>query len=136
MESELVWLAGWLEGEGSFTVYTQAGRTRPQVQVQASSTDRDVVEHAARVMGVKVHGPYAPSCSNFLAKKQRYMVKLYGKPAQDLCEQLLPLMGERRSARIKELLAIPVATFPNLSRDSRTGRMIPVIPHFELAMMA
>ena len=48
---DLYWLAGWLEGEGSFTFNTG---TKPYIsnspRISSVSTDRDVVNRAATMM--------------------------------------------------------------------------------------
>lgn len=87
------WLAGLLEGEGSFTT---SGST---VTVELLMTDLDVVNRAAELMGTSVHVPkLQPN------RKQTYRARLYGARAKTLARELYPLMGIRRQARITELL--------------------------------
>jgi hypothetical protein len=54
-EVELAWLAGLLEGEGSFIVArpaTPSGRSeRVRITISLQMTDRDVVERAHRIVG-------------------------------------------------------------------------------------
>src|SRR3990167_10221228 len=56
---DLYWLAGWLEGEGSFTFNTG---TKPYIsnspRISSVSTDRDVVNRAATIMNTHLLGPY------------------------------------------------------------------------------
>lgn len=47
---DLLWLAGYLEGEGSFTSPTPSAPNRPRIQVAA--TDEDVVQRTAVLWGV------------------------------------------------------------------------------------
>lgn len=50
-ENEAAWLAGLLEGEGSFiTLQLPDGRERPIISLQM--TDQDVVERAAQIVGI------------------------------------------------------------------------------------
>lgn len=123
---ELKWLAGYLEGEGYFVVYRQKGRKHPQCHIGVHSTDRDVIQKVARLIGGKVYGPYAPSRTNFVGSKPRHVTQVYGTKAQRLAKQLLSYMGKRRAAKIRHLLSIKVATFPNLARDPATGRTVAV----------
>ena len=94
---ELSWVAGLLEGEGSFH---HKGKC---VIVQLSMTDRDVVAKAAQLIGSKAVGYKRPSrpCG-----KPMFYCYLGGDRADVLMQQLLPFMGERRSMRIRELLEL------------------------------
>lgn len=49
-QSDLLWLAGWLEGEGCFTQYRNY-RTKCPV-VMAGCTDADVIERVGRLFNV------------------------------------------------------------------------------------
>ncbi len=106
---ELGWLAGILEGEGTFGVFTQAGRARAQVAIQLSSTDYDVILRAACLFGTNMNGPYKPSCSNFVGHKMRYCTRVHGRKAQEIAAQLYTQMGERRQEQIRKMLASPQA---------------------------
>jgi hypothetical protein len=107
--SDLAWLSGLLEGEGSFFMITsRSGNNRgypseqrryryPQVVV--NMTDQDVIERAARLMDAGVYTmPLQPN------RKQQWRTLACGAKAVRLLEALLPQMGKRRSARINELL--------------------------------
>ena len=97
-ERDLGWLAGLLEGEGSFG----ANRTRNYYpKIQLGSTDRDVVERAHAIAGVgTLNGPYSRGvnkevwCWNVAAQAD----------AAGLMMTLYPLIGLRRQARIREIL--------------------------------
>lgn len=91
---DLVWLAGLLEGEGTFD--RQKGKY-PRIRV--GMTDRDVVGRAATLMGCSVRlslrqYPYTPM----------WHAEIQGERAAVLMEMLLPLMGTRRSATIAAIL--------------------------------
>lgn len=107
---ELAWLAGWLEGEGCFGAYTSTRKrpdrprayTNTKFQIQAPSTDRDVVERAAVAMGgyVNYRAPRYPGC-----KPQWCACLTRRAEVLDLLSALRPMMGERRSAKFDEVLA-------------------------------
>lgn len=97
--SMLDWLAGLLEGEGCFCL-TQ-GSKKPVIKL--SMTDRDVVEKAARWMGgCSVRSYRRPSWKP--SRKTMHCTERHGPQAIALMKALLPRMGERRSAKIEELL--------------------------------
>jgi hypothetical protein len=91
---ELAWLAGWLEGEGTF--YFTKTKSSPTVVIQVFSVDFDVIEKAAKLMGGAIYSikPRGRSQGGF-------RVHLESQPAVDLMNDLLPLMGARRVAQIQ-----------------------------------
>ena len=90
---DLLWLAGLLEGEGSF-----AAGTTPHINL--GMTDRDVMERAARLQGCTLLGPYQRSAKH----KPMRQTTLAGERAILLMKELRPLMGCRRSKRIDDVL--------------------------------
>jgi hypothetical protein len=103
-EADLAWLAGLLEGEGSF--YASGSRAKNGVmyrypQIKVSMTDRDVIERVAQMFGIKVS---VNSREKRREAKQIYSAQINGSRAMELMQQLLPWMGKRRSQKIKELL--------------------------------
>ena len=93
--NELYWLAGLLEGEGSFTMSRGIS-----VRVQLAMTDKEPVEKAAALMGSKV-----------TERKVRYDWKLVyrtelcgAEAVRSLLIQLEPLMSPRRKQAIRKLL--------------------------------
>lgn len=91
---DIAWLAGIIEGEGSFTI-------RPGgVQLKVAMTDRDVVERMHAVAGVGfVNGPYISKRGN---RKPLWRWDVHRSP--DVARILLaiaPLMGERRRGQIE-----------------------------------
>jgi len=95
----LAWLAGLLEGEGCFT----AGVASPSARIVLHMADRDVVERAARLLGGEV-SLLRPATEKH---KAMWRTEVGSVAAREAMELLLPLMGERRSSRIRELLANP-----------------------------
>lgn len=84
----LAWLAGLLEGEGSFLFHR--GKS---LVIQMAMTDEDVVRRAHKIAGVgNVHGPY--SRGDF---KPQWVFKCSdSKQAYALMVAVLPWLGSRR----------------------------------------
>lgn len=109
-ETDIAWLAGLLEGEGSFCWHqTQRDKGRPRIQIQM--TDKDVLDKAAILLRGKVLGPYGPYTTQ---KIPSWFLHCSGKHAIFLMEKLLPYMGERRSLKINEL----IKKYKELNEDS------------------
>ena len=93
-ETEIAWLAGWLEGEGCFSM----GGSTPKIHVV--NTDLDVVEKASRLMNGKV-----VKCKMTNPKlKQQYRIVIYGIKAVIIMKEILPFMGQRRIEAIEKAL--------------------------------
>lgn len=106
-ELELGWVAGLLEGEGCFTI--KKGKRKngfsctPAVRVV--STDRDVIDRLHKL--VPAGGVCEPTRKT-KGGKQIYSWSLQSTEAVlDLLVVVLPLMGERRQNRIREILSHP-----------------------------
>ena len=98
---ELAWLAGLLEGEGSFLLHN--GKT-PSPRVSVGMTDEDVIAKAAVLMGA-TYRPWLSKRDKALGRKMVYRTAISGHRAVDLMRRILPMMGLRRAAKIRELLA-------------------------------
>lgn len=97
---DICWLAGWLEGEGCFSLAKQSNRGGATIPlIGANSTDKDTTKHAAKIMGTKVYGPYKRST------KPVYTIHVSGRLAVEWMLTLYCLMGNRRQARIKEVIS-------------------------------
>lgn len=100
---DLAWLAGILEGEGSFQwMKRQPGRCAPYIQLRMS--DKDVVERAAILMNTLKVRSYQRQQAGKTIYKRMYVAVVTGFKAALLMEILLPQMGVRRAAKIRELL--------------------------------
>lgn len=91
---DLMWLAGLLEGEGSFDLHR--GR---YPRIRLGMTDRDVVGRAATLMGGKVRLSLKPA-----PHKATWHTEVSGAKAVAIMRSILPFMGARRSAKIAEIL--------------------------------
>lgn len=93
---DLYWLAGILEGEGSFTNESNSPR------IQLKMTDRDVV-HAARMM---INPNAELSVARFDNEyKTAYILIIQGNLAIQWMMTLYPLMYSRRKERIRSIIA-------------------------------
>ena len=93
-ESDLIWLAGLLEGEGTFDMHK--GRY-PRIRV--GMTDRDVVGRAATLMGASIR-----MTMSTVGHKATFHAEKSGAEAAALMRALLPYLGARRSATIGVIL--------------------------------
>jgi hypothetical protein len=105
-ERDTAWLAGLLEGEGCFYWNKSDGRRRrgrakigyPGVKLQMC--DRDVVERAGSLLGVRVRRVPARNPKH----KDQYACGISGWPAIRLMQAVRHLMGDRRKRKIDELI--------------------------------
>ena len=119
-DTDLCWLAGILEGEGCFQLKTYPGNKRLGPAITLGMTDRDVVARAGRLLGGQQRAPrmYYPANPKH---KPKYIWRVSGGRAVGILWALLPLMGERRAAKIRSLLAewvISGRSIPAWSRPS------------------
>lgn len=98
-ETDLAWLAGLLEGEGSFYLKTKNGKHVPAIGL--AMTDADIVERAGDLMGTRKAYTRPRRQPGW---KDQTEIRITGKRAAELMRTLLPYMGERRRATIAEIL--------------------------------
>ena len=112
---DLYWLAGILEGEGSFMKGTPSAPNLPRIS--CSMTDEDTIQKVSDLMMVKYH---KCKLSDKNPKwKDTYIVNLRGKRARELMGTLKPIMGKRRQAQIQRALDSydPDKSLIKLSKD-------------------
>jgi hypothetical protein len=97
----LYWLAGLLEGEGSFLKPPPSKPTRVILSIEM--TDRDVLERVADLLGVGVYD--VPSTERTRRWRPSHRVILHNEKAARLMRELRPLMGSRRQHQIDAALA-------------------------------
>ena len=99
-ETELAWLAGLLEGEGSFC----------ETRIHVAMTDRDVIERAAEILGGQVKEKRQPpgriEGRAIYVRKPLFYCIVYGKRAKEAMVKLFSYMGKRRQAQIEEQLSV------------------------------
>jgi hypothetical protein len=103
---DLAWLAGLLEGEGSFMVHrdpaTETQRARIIIRIAVHMTDRDVVERVRDIVGLGTVLRRPPGKPHH---KETFRWAISAKaPTLKLMRLLRPHMGERRVAQIDACL--------------------------------
>lgn len=97
------WHAGYLEGEGSFT------HNRGVPMVEVNTIDHDVIERVRHIWISRYE--FAARIHHRPPRKEgyqlQYHIACYGDIARTLMRDVVPLMGQRRTGRIMELLALP-----------------------------
>lgn len=101
-ETELAWVAGLLEGEGSFMTGRNHvnGKLYLYPRIVVSMTDEDVIDKAAKIFGTSTY-----KIPNKTKNKQQWRAQVNGSRAALLMSDLLPYMGTRRSEKILSILA-------------------------------
>lgn len=103
-EQDLYWLAGLLEGEGCFSVQHYPHNPKSLPVIVLRMTDWDVVVKAGEMLGGNQKLPTTTKRAQN-HHKDIYTWRVAGKRAVEVMRWLLPLMGIRRAARIREVLA-------------------------------
>ena len=98
---ELSWLAGWLEGEGSFLAPPPSDPKR--VRVSAVARDLDVVGRVARILGVSAL-PHRDRRAAARGWTPLHRVLCRGSRAVELMGAIEEMMGARRRAQIRHAL--------------------------------
>lgn len=97
------WLAGLLEGEGTFMCGPPSAPNRPSLRL--AMTDRDVVDRAGELLearGVSLKQPERHAQNGW---KPVFVVYIRGAKAVAMMKDLYPLMGERRRKQIDRVLS-------------------------------
>lgn len=104
-DTEIAWLAGLLEGEGSFWMLTShvAGKQYRYPKVVVNMTDRDIIERVAAMFETSIYT--MPIQRNYPERKQQWRAQISGARAAEWMRRLYPWLGERRRAKIDEVLA-------------------------------
>jgi hypothetical protein len=100
---EIAWIAGLLEGEGSFGIARRVVKNKVlpdrlslQPVARIGMTDRDVIERFARLVGVAFNQQHTRRG----ARKPLYQAAVSNRRALLLMERIRPMMGERRQRQI------------------------------------
>ena len=106
-EATWAWLAGILDGEGSFYVNAKRG----YAAISIGMKDQDVIRRVADTMGCK---------SIWLAPKRIWRCAVQGRRALLVMDRVYSWMGNRRSAKIDEVREA-VKELPGQARGERAG---------------
>jgi hypothetical protein len=106
-ETELAWLAGWLEGEGTFVVTSGVspsnGKRYPRVRVNVTSIDREPLEKAQAIAGGAINGPYGSHGIGYRPVSM-WTISSTAK-ALDFLLQIEPLMvSARRQQQVRKAI--------------------------------
>ena len=112
---DVAWLAGLLEGEGTFFPGPPSRPRSPVLAIQM--IDRDVIARVAQLMGVSAM-PVRPRRSHW---STTYAVRIRGARAMAWMGRLHPLLGQRRQAQIVRAMAC-YAPKPTSILNDRTAR--------------
>lgn len=101
---DLYWLAGLLEGEGSFSNSrnTVKGKVYLYPKIVVSMVDRDIIQRVCDIFNTSVYE--IPAKSIRPGHQIQFRATLTGAKAAGLMKKLLPVMGDRRSSRIMSVL--------------------------------
>lgn len=102
-KDDIVWLAGYLEGEGSFCFFNRSGDNShlKKFVISVSSTDKDIIERVGKLFNCYVNtGLYHQK----MGYKTTYKSGITGKKAIGWMMTLYSLMGERRKLQIKKTI--------------------------------
>jgi hypothetical protein len=110
---DLYWVAGMLEGEGSFII------TNGALVISMGTTDEDIAKRVAKILGAYINGPYQDK--RFPNNKPVFKLAVRRHEAHGWMMTLFSLMSKRRQAKIKELLlkyyAKPTKPFSQEHKD-------------------
>lgn len=100
MESNYAWAAGLVEGEGCFTWHSDG--KRPYFLMDMC--DEDVLRKFQIVFPeTSLRGPYFHKYK--VNQKPRFRIDAYGDKCITIMKAIYPWLGERRKAKIDELLS-------------------------------
>lgn len=97
-DSHIMWVAGLLEGEGSFSHHGN------NVRVRIEMGDRDVIEQYQRILGIEDYAITVREDTRSPNRKPMYGTNVNGHRAPALMQRIHVYMGQRRRARIQRLL--------------------------------
>lgn len=89
--NRISWLAGLLEGDGTFI----KRKEKSMHHIALNMKDKDTVERAAKILKSNV---------GYLESRNMYYTTKAGSKAIKIMKVILPLMGERRALKIREII--------------------------------
>lgn len=115
-DTELAWLAGILEGEGSFMMSRNVvnGKVYFYPRIVVGMTDKDIIDRVSKLFGTST---YKIPVVN--GRKQAWRAQVSGAKSVQIMESLLIYMGDRRSNKINEILDLYRQTATSSNRRSK-----------------
>ncbi|MFC9963614.1 hypothetical protein ACFVH4_05135 [Nocardia ignorata] len=117
-EAETAWLAGLLEGEGSFAMIKchVGGKVYRYPKIVVNMTDRDIISRVADLFGGSVY-----DMPRYIeGRKAQYRAQITGSGAARWMQDLYPWLGERRRTRIDAVLTEYLGQEPTRVRRRRS----------------
>lgn len=110
LDSDLLWLAGLVEGEGCFSLTGSAGNKNPTIYL--AMVDNEIVLRPGKLVGYPVPRLFARKAP----RKDQYVWQITGGKAIAWMQRLAPYLSQRRRARILEITgSLPEAVDPSTS---------------------
>ncbi len=103
-EEALAWLAGLLEGEGSFMItkcHCKNGKTYRYPRIGVTMTDRDVIARAALMFGTGVYDIKPSGPNSYLPQ---FRTGIGGQKAYEWMLKLYSFMGARRKSQMDKAI--------------------------------
>ena len=104
---DIIWLAGLLEGEGSFQIAKQPNGNTTRHEISISMTDKDIIKRASKIMGGNIT-QYDPNThpSNKSRKCQLIYRVRNGRKLEvyAILSAIYSFMGLRRKNQIEKLM--------------------------------
>ena len=98
------WIAGLLEGEGTF--YNGSNGKYRYPCIQLAMTDKDIIDRAHAIIGGKGRVfTKNPGPVDGAPRQVLYTFKVHGQNAVNVMNEIMPIMGVRRMARMKEVIS-------------------------------
>jgi len=113
-ESDKYWLAGYLEGEGSFMSGAPSDPNNPIVSF--CTTDEDVANKTSLLLGSKYY-KHREERNKLRGWKTVFQSRIVGGKAYNLMIILKPLMGERRQKQIEKAMSCYKIQKPRLETE-------------------
>jgi hypothetical protein len=103
-DADIAWAAGLFEGEGYITMFRMKAHVLHSIRLGIQMTDRDVLEKFCEIVECgKVGGPHRYSRPHH---KPTYVWGIGNRTdVERILLAFLPWLGERRSAKAREMLA-------------------------------
>ena len=115
---DLCWLAGLLEGEGTFIAGPPSAPRTPAIQV--SMADRDIIERVATLLDCAV--TVVPARRD--GWRTAYSVRVRGPRAVEWMRRLGPFLGKRRQGQIDRAIACYAPDPTRLLDDDRAAEAL------------
>ena len=103
VESDIAWMAGLFEGEGSIQNIVVGDYGRTYLRAKIDLTDLDILQRCQDKFGGKIYGPFKKAEVHHKDAWGWNLMKT--QDVIEFCEMILPYMGVRRTSQIEKALA-------------------------------